>query len=226
MYNAVDTDHFSPGFVDGGRLDELANLNWAAPGVIRVGLPATVALWKGHEVFLEAAAQVIREQPRTRVRFYIIGGPIYSTAGSQISKSLLQAKAAALGIKQEVGFIDFQYDSANIYRALDIVVHASTRPEPFGRTIVEAMACARPVIVAQAGGAAELFTHGYDALGVPPRDTRALATAIYRLVQDGDCRSRLAANARRTAVQRFARNRLGPEILSMYQRLLRSPRLA
>jgi glycosyltransferase involved in cell wall biosynthesis len=136
---------------------------------------------------------------------------------------MLQAKAAALGINQEVGFIDFQYETADIYRALDIVIHASTQPEPFGRTIVEAMACAKPVIVAQAGGAAELFTHDYDAVGVPPGDARTLATAIHRLVQDGDCRSRLAANARRTAVQRFARNRLGPEILKIYQRLLRTP---
>jgi glycosyltransferase involved in cell wall biosynthesis len=223
MYNAVDTDHFSPGLVDGRRLDELADLPWAAPSLVRIGLPATFALWKGHEVFLQAAAQVIRQQPQSRVRFYIIGGPIYSTAGSQITKSMLQAKAAALGIKQEVGFIDFQYETADIYRALDIVVHASTQPEPFGRTIVEAMACAKPVIVAQAGGAAELFTHDYDAVGVPPGDARALATAIHRLVQDGDCRSRLAANARRTAVQRFARNRLGPEILKIYQRLLRTP---
>src|SRR5260370_39372519 len=99
MYNAVDTDHFSPGLVDGGRLDRLADLPGAARGLVRVGLPATFALWKGHEVFLQAAAQVIREHPQSQVRFYIIGGPIYSTVGSQVTKSMLQAKAAALGIK-------------------------------------------------------------------------------------------------------------------------------
>ncbi|HEV3257746.1 MAG TPA: glycosyltransferase family 4 protein [Gemmataceae bacterium] len=227
IYNAVDTEHFAPGPGDGPQLDRLAGLESAGPDAIRIGLVATFARWKGHEVFLEAAARVWHGQPSTPIRFYIIGGPIYRTHGAQVSDAELRAKAAALGIAKQVGFIGFQENTADVYRALDIVVHASTQPEPFGRTIVEAMACARPVIVSQAGGAAELFTHGHDALGVPPGDATALASAILPLIRDRGARQRIAAHARRTAVERFSRERLGRQILSTYRRILTpTPRAA
>ena len=51
-----------------------------------------------------------------------------------------------------LAFVPFQAETADAFRASIVVVHASTQPEPFGRTIVEAMACSRPVIVANAGG--------------------------------------------------------------------------
>src|SRR5262249_49509813 len=108
---------------------------------------------------------------------------------------------------------------AAVYRALDIVVHASTQPEPFGRTIVEAMACAKPVIVSAAGGAAELFTPGHDAIGTPPRDVRALSSAIKELLLDCQLRQHIARNARCTALTRFSRTRLGPQIVSTYHRI-------
>ncbi len=72
--------------------------------------------------------------------------------------------------------------------ALDVVVHASTRPEPFGRVIVEGMACGRAVVAVRDGGSAELFEDGVEALGVPPDDPDALAAAIDRLVADADLR--------------------------------------
>jgi glycosyltransferase involved in cell wall biosynthesis len=219
-YNAVDTGYFSPAPGDGKLLDELASLPAAQPATTRIGLVATFAPWKGHKVFLEAAAHLLRRQPQARVRFYLIGGPIYRTRGSQLSESALREKVAELAIADHVGFIGFQEDTAGIYRALDIVVHPSTQPEPFGRTIVEAMACARPVIVSQAGGAVELFTHDYDALGVAPGDARALSSAMNRLMADPESRARLAANARRTAEARFTRKHLGEEIMAVYQRCL------
>ena len=65
-----------------------------------------------------------------------------------------------------------------MFRALDVVVHASTKPEPFGRVIVEAMSCGRAVVVAKDGGAAELFEDGVSALASPPGDASALAGVL------------------------------------------------
>jgi glycosyltransferase involved in cell wall biosynthesis len=220
VHNAVDTNHFCPGAGNGRLLDDLAGLPRADAATIRIGLPATFARWKGHEVFLGAAAQLLREQPQIPVRFYIVGGAIYQTGGSQVSEQSLRQKATELEIMGRVGFIGFQRDPAPIYRALDIVVHASTEPEPFGRTIVEAMACARPVIATQTGGAAELFTHRHDALGVPPGDVGALASAMHALLSDPEARSRLAVNARGTTEARFTRERLGSDLLRVYHRYL------
>ncbi|HEV2948032.1 MAG TPA: glycosyltransferase family 4 protein, partial [Gemmataceae bacterium] len=220
IYNGIDTDEFSPGSAPGGWLDQLADLTPGGPETIRIGLVATYARWKGHEVFLRSAAQVLKTLPQPTVRFFIIGGPIYQTRGSQFTTEELRTLAATLQIESRVGFVPFQENPADVYRALDVVVHASTKPEPFGRTIVEAMACGKPAIAAQTGGAAELFTHDHDAVGVPPGDPATLAAAIRQIIEDADQRQSLGCNARQTVVERFSRRRLGPQLLSIYCRLL------
>lgn len=205
--NGVDTDHFSQADRDGRELDRLAGLP-VAEGVVRVGLVATYANWKGHAVFLEALARLPGELP---VRGYVVGGPIYTTAGSQWTRGELEAKAAELGLGGRVGLVPFQSDPADVYRMLDVVVHASTRPEPFGLTIAEAMSCGRAVVVSAAGGAAELFTEGVDAVGHTPGDVDGLAVAIRRLIEESGLRRQLGANARATAVGRFGVTRFGAE---------------
>jgi glycosyltransferase involved in cell wall biosynthesis len=185
--------------------------------VVRVGLVATYATWMGHDVVHDAARRVVQSCPDSPARFYVVGGPIYRTAGSQWDRQQLLDRAADLVAQHRVGFIGFQDDTAPVYRGLDVVVHASTRPEPFGLTIAEAMACGRAVVVARAGGAAELFDHGRDALGVPPGDVAALAEALSALLSDGALRARLGAEARRTAVERFSRARLGVQLLEAYE---------
>jgi glycosyltransferase involved in cell wall biosynthesis len=220
IYNAIDTQLFSPGPGDAPRLDDLAGLPATEPGTIRIGLVATFARWKGHELFLQAAAQFVRNFSDSKARFYIIGGPIYSTRGSQFSELELRKIASELGIAGHVGLIGFQQHPADVYRALDIVVHASTQPEPFGRTIVEAMACGKPVIVSEGGGARELFTPDHDAVAYPPGNVTALTRRVKELIDAPSFRTHLAANARQTAVARFDRGRFGPQILAAYRRFL------
>jgi glycosyltransferase involved in cell wall biosynthesis len=216
ILNAVDTDHFSPADTDGAMLDQLAGLEPAPAGTVRVGLVATFARWKGQDIFLDAIAKLPPDLP---ARFFIVGGSIYHTAGSQFSREELQARAASLGVTGKVGFIGFQKDPLNIYRALDVMVHASSRAEPFGLTIVQAMACGKPVIVSNSGGAAELFTQNLDGIGVRPGNADDLASAISALVRNAAQRSTMGASARETAVRRFNRARLGPEFLAVYQQI-------
>jgi glycosyltransferase involved in cell wall biosynthesis len=216
--NAVDTDRFTPGPGGGAWLDRLAGLPAAGPDVVRVGLAATFARWKGQDVFLRAARRVAAKLPGRPVRFYVVGGPIYQTRGSQWSDEELRQQGAQLLADGRLGFVGFRHDMPEVYRALDVVVHASTQPEPFGLTIAEAMACGRAAIVARDGGAAELFSPGQDAVGVPPGQDDALAAALIDLVNDPAKRQRLGAAARATAVARFPRDRLGPQILAAYRR--------
>jgi glycosyltransferase involved in cell wall biosynthesis len=213
IHNGVDVDRFHAGPGDGPALDRASGLPEAPPGTVRVGLVATFATWKGHDVFLDAAARVPADRP---VRFYVVGGPIYRSAGSQVSPDELKAHADRLGLGDRVGFAGHQADPAGALRALDVVVHASTRPEPFGRVIVEGMACGRAVIAMDEGGAAELFNDGEDALGCPPRDPAALALAMGRLIDDAGLRARLGRAGREAAVARFDRARLADPWASVY----------
>ena len=148
------------------------------PGTVRVGLLATFARWKGHDVFLRALAAIPREMP---VRGYVIGSAVYDTAGSQHTVEELQTLADRLGLGDRVGFTGF-LPAAPAMRALDVVVHASTRPEPFGLVIAEAMACGRAVITSGSGGARELVEAGQDALVHTPGDAAGLSRDIIQLV--------------------------------------------
>ena len=216
IYNGIDVDRFAPGPGDGAELDRLARMPATVADTVRVGLVATYARWKGQDVFLDAAARIARSSP---ARFYIVGGPMYQTAGSQFSEAELRERIAALGLGDRAGLVPFCRELPPIYRALDVVVHASTRPEPFGRTIVEAMACGRATIVAKAGGAAELFTDGVDALGVEPGDATALAATIEALVGDPAKRAALGQAARQSATARFSRARMAEQVLRIYDRI-------
>jgi glycosyltransferase involved in cell wall biosynthesis len=216
VHNGVDVSAFAPGPGDGDWLDRLAGLGPAPADVVRVGLVATYARWKGHGVFLEALARLRHGASGPPVRGYVVGGPLYQTQGSQVTREELQGHARRLRIDDCVGLVEFQPDPAPVYRALDVVVHASTQPEPFGLTIVEAMACGRAVVVSRAGGAAELFTDDRDALGVPPGDAAELAAALRRLAAEERLRQRLGASARATAVTRFGQERFAGEVMGFY----------
>jgi glycosyltransferase involved in cell wall biosynthesis len=221
--NALDVHEYCPAPAEGPSLDELARLPSAS--CLRVGLIASYARWKGHGVFLEAAALLANSRPALPVRFYVIGGPIYQTRGSQYEQRELRNLAGRLGVADRIGFIDFQANVAPIYRGLDVVVHASTAPEPFGLTIIEAMACGKPVVASLAGGVVDIIEPGRDALGVPPGDAPALASALHSLLGDSSLRFALGEQARRTVCERFDQRRIGPEVLEVYRALTEAPPL-
>jgi glycosyltransferase involved in cell wall biosynthesis len=215
VYNAVNLDRFKP---DGNvaPLDELSGLAPLPAGTIRVGLVATFARWKGHEVFLRALAAL---PAGVSVRGYLIGAPVYQTRGSQYSMAELRALAAQLGLAGRVGFTGFVDDVGAAMRALDIVVHASTQPEPFGLSIVEAMACGRPVIASRAGGAAEIVEASGAARFHNPGDSADLANRIAQLAGDSTRRQRLGRAGRAAAERLFARPRLAQELIPIYERV-------
>jgi glycosyltransferase involved in cell wall biosynthesis len=164
--------------------------------------------------FLDAVARLPES---VRVRAYVVGGALYQPEGSQQSVDQLRRRAAELGIADRVGFTGFVAHSEEALRALDVVVHASTAPEPFGLVIAEAMACERAVIASNAGGAREVFTPGVDALGHEPGNAAELAAAIETLARDAALRRRLAAAGHENAVRRFNRARLAGELAPVYE---------
>ena len=213
VWNAVDLtrySHLGPSL----DLDRLAGLPAPDSGVTRVGLVATFARWKGHAAFLRALGLL----PDTLgIRGYIVGGPVYATGASQVSLDELQALAGEQGLAGRVGFVGYVTDTAAAMRALDVVVHASTEPEPFGLVIAEAMACRRAVVASAGGGAAELITPGITALAHEPGDVTGLADRIRTLAADAALRARLAAAARDMAERAFDRTRMVGELLPVYQ---------
>lgn len=212
IHNAIDLDVFTP---DGPSLDldEACGLPPAAPGTVRAGLVATMAHWKGHETFLKALAALKTDVP---VRGYVVGGPIYTTRGSQRTLDELKELARSLGLEGRAGFTGFVEEPARAMRALDIVVHASTEPEPFGLVVAEGMACGRAVVAAGHGGVMEFVEPGVDVLLHPPGDHAALAECIASLAADSELRMRMGQQGRSAALRRFSRDRFSRQLIDVY----------
>jgi glycosyltransferase involved in cell wall biosynthesis len=204
--NTIDTVKFYPENLDGSWLDHLAGFSHGFNG-LRVGMVATYARWKGQDVFLRACSKILEEYSGN-VRFYIIGGPVYQTPGSQWTIEDLEGMIQNLGLKETVGLIPFQSDTARVYQSLDVVVHASIRREPFGLVIGEAMACGKPVVAALRGGAAEVGRSGLDCLNHQPGDAESLSSAIVSLLNSEKLRDKIGKAARERIVNSFGQERI------------------
>ena len=185
------------------------------PETLSFGIVGQLQEWKGQKVFLRAAQHVIAARPDARA--WVIGS---APAGGEAYAHELRTLARELGIADRVVFTGFVTDVPGFIRLLDVVVHASTYPEPFGRVIVEAMLVGRPVVASDAGGPREIIAPERTGLLVPPGDERAMARAILRLLGDGALRARLADAARIEAVQRFSAEQHARQVEEIYDATL------
>jgi glycosyltransferase involved in cell wall biosynthesis len=142
------------------------------PGVTLIGLFGRLAPWKGQDVLIDALADL------PGAHAVIVGDALFGEAGFRAS---LHDRAASAGVGTRVTWLGFRDDVAALMRAVDIVVHTSKAPEPFGRVIVEAMLAQRPVIATRGGATAEILGEDYPYL-VAAGDAGALTDAIHRIM--------------------------------------------
>jgi glycosyltransferase involved in cell wall biosynthesis len=214
ILNGIRTDHFQRQGVIPLDLDAEAHL--PAQAAVRIGLIATYAHWKGHELFIDAVART----DSNAARYYIIGGPVYGTDASQVSEAQLRQRIRGLNLENVIGLIPFQQDPARVYAALDVVVHASTRPEPFGRTVAEALSSGCAVVAAGAGGVLEQITHLKDGLLFKAGSAEDLSAALRLLLTDTALRNRIASAGPARAREALDAQRLGPQVAAVYRALL------
>jgi glycosyltransferase involved in cell wall biosynthesis len=203
VYNAVDIVEFSP---DG----EIAPVR--VSNNPKVALVAAFARWKGHKLLLRAAETILSEFPSTI--FYFIGGSIYDTVAESGYEAELRQIIKRKGLSDSIRLTGFQSKMAPWYRAMDVVVNASTLPEPFGRTLLEAMACGKAVVGPNAGGIPEFLEHEKNGLLYEMGNADALAEAVLTLLRNPVLRQSLGAAGRETAVQRFAPEAIAQAISS------------
>jgi glycosyltransferase involved in cell wall biosynthesis len=104
----------------------------------------------------------------------------------------------------------------------DVVVHASVRPEAFGRVVIEAQAMGRPVIAADLGGPVETVRHGVTGWRVPPGDPAALAAAIELALALPEAERHALGQRARLAVQRgYTVRAMQEATLDVYEAVLR-----
>lgn len=168
IYDGFDTQVFKP--QRNTFLKKQLQMPFGSP---LVGLVGVIARWKGQKEFIQAAHKVIQAVPR--VHFVIVGDRIYDTQSDNDFFEELQSLCKELKVTDRIHFVKFQKHPEIIYNGLDILVHCSTSPEPFGRVIVEAMLCQTPVIASDAGGVLEIVENNVTGFLHTPGDVRDLA---------------------------------------------------
>ncbi|HEY9878014.1 MAG TPA: glycosyltransferase [Leptolyngbyaceae cyanobacterium] len=160
-----------------------------------VGHFSRLAPWKGQHVLLEALSHLPQN-----VVCLLVGSALFGEDDYVLS---LHQQVEALKLGDRVHFLGFRSDIPKLMTACDLVAHTSTAPEPFGRVIVEAMLCARPVVAAAAGGAVELVEHGRTGWLCPPNDSEKLADIISTCQTQTAEADAIAHRAQQQARERF-----------------------
>lgn len=180
---------------------------------LTVGMVGRLAPWKGQHVFLEAFA---RTRPREDVRAVIVGSAMF---GEDAYEAELIDLVDRCGLAGRVAFLGYRDDVPAELARLDICVHASLIPEPFGQVVVEAMATGLPVVASAAGGPAEIINDGVDGLLYQTGDVDALAAVLDRLLDDASLRARLGERAMARATD-FGPTVIGPQVMDCYRKVL------
>jgi glycosyltransferase involved in cell wall biosynthesis len=182
VHNGIDAAPFDA--VSPAAASELRARHAPSAGQV-LAVFGRVSPWKGQDAAIRALAMLPVD-----THLWIIGAPLF---GEEAWARDLQRLAAELGLASRVWFAGFRDDIPVLMKAADIVVHASTLPEPFGRVLVEGMLAGRPVIATSAGGVPEIVRDGVTGLLVPPDDASALAAAALVLRHDPSRAAALAA---------------------------------
>jgi len=206
-------------------LDESGFVPQRDPAVVRaelgirdgtpcVGVVGNIQEWKGQTVLVDAMAEVLRAVPEARA--LIIGG--VHRAGAAYNDRV-QARIRELGLQGNMVITGFRRDIADVMNSLDVVVHTSVRPEPFGRVILEGMLLGKAVVATAAGGVPELIHDGETGFLVPPGDVASLAERLIPLLQDAALRLGVGRRAQAWARERFSLQRHVAAISAIYEEL-------
>ena len=184
VYNGVDLKRFNPSVSSTAVKRELGLTNEKV-----VSLIGRLEPWKGQKVFIKAAKVALSK--RKDLKFLIVGGPLF---GRQNYEKECKALIKDFGLEKKVLMLGFREDVPNIISASHIITHTSTNPEPFGRDVIESMACGKPVIATNIGGPLEIISSGSGVL-ISANNPEALSKKIIQLLNDHSKMKEISAKA-------------------------------
>ncbi len=194
IYNGVDLDKFRP-----------ANNDIYSEELIITSI-GRLEKWKGQEIFVKAAAIIAHKFPQTK--FWIIGdGPETKNLESLVEKLQLTHQFKFWGkIENVLAYL----------QQTKIFVHNSIEAEPFGRVIIEAMACGLPVISTDLGGPKEIIKDGENGFLLSPNNPEILAEKIEFLIKNKKVRHDLGQKSIETVQNIFDIKKTTESIQSIY----------
>jgi glycosyltransferase involved in cell wall biosynthesis len=187
--NGIDTKTWSPGT---GRLPRRLRIPAGAPVISFTG---SLRANKGHALAIAAWQSVLSSVPEARL--VIVGeGPEKVTLRRQVKRAGLHDRVLF------AGRIDDEREMVDIVRASDIALLPSYG-EALPIALVEASACARPVVATDVGGVREVVSDGVSGTLVPPGQISAISDAAIDLLQNPERRTRMGQEGRILVEERF-----------------------
>ena len=212
-YPPVDFDRFDHSLKTSDHRAQFA----IAESTPLFGIFGMLEEWKGHHVFLDAAKMVIDAIPDS-IAFIIGDAP----AQNREYREQLVSQCAQLGIEKHVVFTGFREDIPELMGMIDVIVHASIIPEPFGKVVIEGMAMRKPVVATEAGGPTEVIESGYDGFLVPPNDPQPMADCIIRLLQDRELARKMGEAAFEKVHKRFGVLEYVAAVEKLYENMVKT----
>jgi glycosyltransferase involved in cell wall biosynthesis len=149
------------------------------PGRRRIGLFGRIVEWKGIRDFILAMKKIVDQD---RESLGVIVGD--ASDGDQAYYDEMVQLAGSLQLSEHIVFTGFRRDVPRLIEAMDVVVHASQRPEPFGRVLLEAMAMGKPLVATRGGGPLEIVQEGVTGFLVELANPDEMSRAILTLLTD------------------------------------------
>lgn len=217
VYNAIDTRRLDPARVDRRAARRALGLDDATPVLVHV---AQITSWKGQDTSIRVLAGVRARHPRALL--LLVGETKFVSGATRLDnrayRASLEALVRELGVADGVRFLGERDDVPHLLAAADVALLPS-HEEPFGRSVVEAMAMALPVVATDVGGPREAIEDGRDGLLLDPDDDAAWTAAVSSLLDDPAARQAMGIAARATAVARFGADAHVRGMLAIYARV-------
>lgn len=191
-----------PGVSGGGSRELRARLG-LPESCLLAGLIGRWTPWKGQELLVEIARRI--SAAAGPWHFVVMGG-VYGAERAFADRVISEIHRS--GLDSFVHILPFQQDVCRIISELDVLLHTSLKPEPFGRVLIEAMSCGVPVVASREGGVPEIVRDGENGLLCSVGDAAGYAAALTRLGGDPGMRLRLGAQGRRWVESRFSLERV------------------
>ena len=155
--------------------------------------------WKGQKEVILASPAVFRAVQNSKL--YIVGD---ISDGEKQYYDEIRHLISRLKIEDNVVLTGYQSNIPAIIHNMDLVVHASNKPEPFGRVIIEAMALRKPVVATSAGAPLDIIEHGENGFLFPIGDTETLSRLIIDVLNNGNLAKKVGETGRKTVLERFS----------------------
>jgi glycosyltransferase involved in cell wall biosynthesis len=212
VHDAIDVNAFS-GVSDPSPLISEFGI---AEDELLIGLFGRVIGWKGTREFVLAVERLSRQWDNFRA--FIVGDPSDFDDGYYRQVKEL---AESLGVADKLVFTGYREDVAQLMHLMDVVVHTSISPEPFGMVIIEAMACGKPVVASNVGGGPlEIVDDGVTGFLVNPKDPDQTASELLTLFSDPGLRKKMGHAGRRKALEQYDSSVQAQRIEAIYEVLL------